>query len=545
MECVTSLENEVVGQPPRRLRRQPSDGPFSRLYAFSTPKVMARVYDATTLVSIVVYHHILAAKYRWAPFGFDERYFVNEGWSVVKGLVPYRDFQEFKPPVIFFVNALGIKLFGLEAMGYRQIFSILSVCGFLSLTVALLSRGTNRFLVGAAVALMVDHFFDEVFHNSSNTSINSAETLALDFFMMGCGALLIRTKWERTQQFLGGALLALAPLCKEPMVFPVGAAWLALLLLCRIDSSQRDAARRFALFTIAGATAVATAWLVYMLVTRSLGWYIVQLKLNIAYTKNYAYQVNWFPRDPEGGILAESLRRLQNSYVNASHLGVFIPLVIAPLVIWRRRTIVGIAALATAAASLYAVSIGHGFSPRYFIMAMAGTFFCVIVGVIALDVYSKRATKGMRQWVGSSWLAVALVYTGPRLANEWKRYGEYKPKPPQVTQSEVDFVRAHSNPGDTIWTLGDPLLYVFSDRVSAFRGGIVLDELIDYHPGRTDEERVASQRAGLLMNPPKVVVFNHETVGAHRKERYIRALVMPFLRDGGYVQVDEKFYLRP
>lgn len=519
-------------------------GPFSRLLDFSTRGLVARVYDATTVLAIVVYHHILGAKYRWAPIGYDERYFLNEGWSVTKGLVPYRDFLDFKPPGIFFVNALGIKLFGLDAMGYRQIFSILSVCAFLSLTIALLSRGTNRLLVGGVLALMIDHFFDDVFHTSSNSCINSAETLGLDFFMMGCGVLLLRTKWERTQQFVGGALLALAPLSKEPLLFPVGAAWLAILILCRIDS-RREGAKRFALFTIAGASVIATTWLAYMLVTHSLGWYIAQVKLSIAYTKNYAYQVNWFPREPKGGMVAECLRRLRSSYVNASHIGVFIPLLIAPLALWGRRTIVGAAALATAAASLYAVTIGHGFCPRYFIMAMTGTFFCVVVGTIALDGYSKRAGDAMRKWVGTTWLAVALVNTGPRLADEWKKYEEYKPEPPPVSQSDVDFVRTHSDPGDTIWTTGDPLLYVYSDRVSAFRGGVVLDELLEYYPGDTDEERVTTQREGLLLHRPKLVVINDETVGAHRKQRYVNALVTPFLRDGGYLQLNDRFYLRP
>jgi hypothetical protein len=524
---------------------QLSNRPFSRLSGVSAPRLLGFVYDATTVLSIVVYHHVLAAKYRWSPIGFDERYFLNEGWSVAKGLVPYRDFQETKPPLIFFVNALGIKLFGLDAMGYRQIFSILSLCGFLSLAIALLSRGTNRLLVGGIFALMIDHFFDEVFHNSSNSSINGAETLGLDFFMMGCGVLLTRTRWERTQQVLGGALLALSPLGKEPLVFAVGGAWLALLLLYRIDSTRRDAAGRFALFTTAGAAAVATTWLVYMLATHSLGSYVEQLKLSVAYTKNYAYQVNWFPRAPRGGIVAESLRRLRANYVNAAHIGVFIPLFIAPLALWGRRTIVGVAALATAAASLYGVSIGHGFCPRYFIMAMTGTFFCVVIGAIALDVYSKHAKDGMRQWVGTTWLAIALVSTGPRLIDEWKKYREYKPEPPSVSPSDVDFVRGHTDPGDTIWTTGDPLLYVFSDRVSAFRAGVVVDEMLDYYPGDTDEERVATQREALLRNRPKLVVFNDEVVSAHRKQRYVRALVMPFLQDGGYIQLDERFYLRP
>jgi hypothetical protein len=496
-----------------------------------------------TVVLIVVFHRVLAAKFLCAPFGFDEHYFLHEGWSLTKGLVPYRDLQEFKPPVIFFVNALGIKLFGLDHLAYRHIFSILSLGGFLALAAALLSRGTSRLLVGALLALMINHFFDRDFHDSS---INNAETLGLDFFMLGCGVLLLRTKWERVQQVTGAALLALSPLSKEPLVFAAALAWLTILLLHRIESQRSDAVKQFALFTIAGAAAVATAWLVYMLATRSLGSYIVQLKLSMTYTKNYARQLRWFPKAPEGGVAAESWKRLRGIYVNAPHIGVFIPLFVAPLALWDRRgRWVGMAALLTGGAALYAVTIGSGFAAHYFVMAMAGTFFCAVIGAIALDAYSKRAGIAMRRWVGATWIAVAVVGTFPRFSAEWAQYADYKAPPAPVSQSEVDFVRAHSNPSDKIWTLGDPLLYVYSDRVTAFREGIVIDELIEYYPGETDEQRLAGQREELRANHPKLVVFGADLVNYQRKQRYIRALVTPFLRDGGYIKLNDKFYLRP
>jgi hypothetical protein len=534
-------DSGVVEQPAKHFFRELSGR--LRLTGMLARTPAARVCDAATVLWIVVFHRVLAAKFLRAPFGFDERYFLHEGWSLTKGLVPYRDFQDFKPPVIFFVNALGLKLFGLDQMAYRHIFSILSLAGFLAVAIALLSRETNRLFVAALLALMIDHFFDRTFHDSS---INSAETLSLDFFMIGCGILLIRTRWERVQQVVGGACLALSPLSKEPLVFASILAWLTILLLHRVESPRPDAAKRFARFTIAGALAVAMTWLVYMLVTHSLRWYIVELKLSIVYTRNYARQLNWFPKAPEGGVAAEYLKRLRTSYFNAAHVGVFIPLFVAPLVLWERRNRpAAIAALVTCAAALYGVTIGSGFAPHYFIMAMPGTFFWAVIGAIALDVYSKGAGVAMSRWIGATWVAIAFMSTQPRFSEEWKKYPDYKPQPPPISSGEVDFVRAHSKPGDRIWNLGDPLLYVYSDRTAARREGIVIDELIQYYPGDTDEQRLAGQREELLANRPKLVVFGQDLVNYQRKQRFMHALVEPFLRDAGYVKLNDRAYARP
>src|SRR5678809_689759 len=95
---------------------------------------------------------------------------------------------------------------------------------------------------------------------------------------------------------------------------------------------------------------------------------------------------------------------------------------------------------------------------HYYIMAMAGTFFAAIVGAHALDSYAKGAGAGMARWVGATWVLVAILWVSPRFSDEWEKHSAYATPPPPVSQSEVDFVRAHSSPGDRIFTLGDPLL---------------------------------------------------------------------------------------
>src|SRR5690348_3761350 len=53
------------------------------------------------------------------PLGYDEQFFMWGGWSVLKGLAPYRDFIEFKPPMTFLSHALALKLFGFENERFR------------------------------------------------------------------------------------------------------------------------------------------------------------------------------------------------------------------------------------------------------------------------------------------------------------------------------------------------------------------------------------------------------------------------------------------
>jgi hypothetical protein len=231
--------------------------------------------------------------------------------------------------------------------------------------------------------------------------------------------------------------------------------------------------------------------------------------------------------------------------VNVPRLGVFVPLFVALFAFGGKKTILGVAACITAAGALYGVTIGRAFAPHYFIMAMTGTFFCAVIGTILLDGYSKRSGRAIRRWIGLSLAAIALATVWPRLSDEWGKYKSYPVPEPPVSQNDLALVRAHSQPGDRIWTLGDPLLYVYSNRLNVVREGIVLDEIIEYQPGSTDEERLAGQREELRANPPKLVIFGDDPVSYTRKQRYISALVLPFVRDAGYTKIDDKLYVRP
>ena len=85
-----------------------------------------------------------------APINFDEEYTIWGGWLMTQGGVPYRDFFEPKPPVVFFVNYWALSLFGYDEFSLRILPSILAL---ISLGVFLLSLVRRKII--AWVALML------------------------------------------------------------------------------------------------------------------------------------------------------------------------------------------------------------------------------------------------------------------------------------------------------------------------------------------------------------------------------------------------------
>lgn len=512
-----------------------------RLAIFSRPAVRARAADLGTLGAVAAVYALFSRAFLYTAIGFDEQYFLSEGFAVARGLVPYRDFQEFKPPLVFLLNALAIKIFGVADMRFRWFFWLLAAGAFAVVAVALLSRGVPRLVVVAVEALMLNTFFDGRLHEAG--SINTAETAGLCFFLLGVGVLLFDARrpdssaWQKWQPWLGGALLAFAPLGKEPFLFPTLLAWVALVLLHDAESEDRTAWKTYAKRMVFGAITVAGLLLFYLLVTRSLGWYLLQLRETMRYSADHNEMYGVFPKLPFLASWAECWRRLSAKYVNAAYLAAFVPYFLAALIFWpRRRVALPAAIAATFFGALYAVTIGHGFFGHYFIMALSGSFFGGIMGAVALGRRLRSVDAPFRHWVALALAGGLFFVLQPRLAHDADAWDTFRPKPPPVSQRLIDLVRRRTKPADRIWNVGMPGIYVFSDRRLASRIPYVHDSLLHIYPGDTDAQRLAPYRTELDEHMPKLVILSE---GAKGREKHMNLLITPFLRDHGYRLVVE------
>lgn len=485
--------------------------------------------DASVLGILGVIHTIFGRPFLFSPMAFDEQFFLFEGFSLGRGLVPYRDFQELKPPAIFLVNMLALRLFGLQDFRFRYFLAALSMAAFLAVATALLSRRVPRLLVLTLVALMMSHFFDGTFHAAG---INNAETVGLDFYLLAIGVLLLETRHRRAQQIAGGVMLALTALSKEPFCVPVLATWLALMALRQYESEDPHAWRSFAKQTAGGALSLALFWLGYMIVTRSVGAYLIQLRQIMAYSAEHNVMYGVFPKLSFLGTLQEFGRRLQASYVNAPHLILFTPLWLAAIMLWRRRILMmAAAAIGVFLAGLYAVTIGRGFFGHYFLMAMTGTFFVAVLGALALSERMPDLDLKTRWWIISVVMVVASSSLEPRLEHDSDAWPGLKPPAPPIAEDLIALVQRRTKRQDRIWNIGMPGLYVFADRLNASRIPYMHDSLLHFYQGKTDAERFAPYRAELDRTMPKLVLFS---TSAGECARYVNGLVMPFLKDHHY-----------
>jgi hypothetical protein len=493
-----------------------------------------------TLFVVAYFHGVVARPFLYAPIGFDEQFFLYEGYSLGRGLVPYRDFQEFKPPVIFLANMLALKLFGLPGMGFRRLFTLLALAGFLAVAAALLSRRVHPLIVIGLEAMMAHHFFDPKFLWAGWLdigAINNSEALGVDFFLMSLGVLLAKTRWRTLQQVVGGALLALAPLSKEPFALPAIAAWLCLMTLYQNESIEPRAWMRFAARTILGAISVAGVWFVYMVATRSVRWYALALRESFIYARYHNTMYGIFP--PNLGILdtlEESWRRLRELYVNPSRMVPFVPLFVAAVTLWRRRLLrIATLVVATYLAGLFAVAIGHGFFSHYFVLAMAGTFFAATLGAVALNDRLEQVATRNRFWI-CAWVGAAgLGSLWPQYEQVEKDWKTFRPADPPVDMNVVRMIQEHTTPNDRIWNIGVPAIYVFSGRLSASRIPYMHDTLLHIYPGKTDAERLAPYRAELETTMPKLVILGPQ--GSDGRGQHMDLLVNPFLTAHGYKRI--------
>jgi hypothetical protein len=527
----------MVGELGHAWARMRAGGWRARLQEVDARRALA---FGATLVVVAWVFWILARHLTYSNWSPDEAWFVWEGWSINRGLVPYRDFFDFKPPVIFLSNALALRWLGLEHDTYRYAFTALAGSSVVAVAAALLSRKVPKLLVLGLSFVIFGLWLDPHWHDSS---LNDAESIGIAFFLLGAASFLFESRAKSATDFLGGVLASLSVLSKEPMALSVVPMWLAMLALAH-GAGGRERALRFAKRSLAGVALVLVLLLGYFIVTGSLGWYLKALRMYAPFAKTICITYGLWKPSTFWHDWTVRINNLTGALVNVTRLGVAVPLLVAPLVLARgRQWAVTLAALGTVAGSLYAVTLGGCFFVHYYMLGMAGLFFLMIVGALFLGQATQRAGAPLRRW---AILAAALLPAW----SIWPRYDAERdiayrhPEGHYNLEPELyQFILDNTKPTDTIFTTGQPSIYVHTNRRHATREAVFFDSWLTLYPGATDEERLAPIRAELEQSRPKVIVL--EPYLAYQRVRHMELLITPYMQAHGYKKVKDNLYLRP
>jgi hypothetical protein len=96
-----------------------------------------------------------------------------------------RDFQEFKPPLVFLVHAVAQWVCGVAR--FRDFFLAAPLASILSVEIALLGRRVDEVLAAAFGLTMAALFTCPTFHD---TALSDSEAIGLAFFLFGLAAAL-------------------------------------------------------------------------------------------------------------------------------------------------------------------------------------------------------------------------------------------------------------------------------------------------------------------------------------------------------------------
>lgn len=520
-------------------------GVIHRLWS-QARRLLPRALDLISLIPTIQLFRAFSAPMFGLPLGYDEQVFVWCGWSILKGLVPYRDFIEFKPPLIPLTHALALRLFGFEHCRFRIFFAIFSLAAILALQIALLTRGAGRLMTAALVAGIVYLFVNFSYHD---TSLADTESIGFSYYFFGVAALLVKTKYRDLTNALGGAFLVCCVLSKEPFGGCVIPTWVACYFAVDRREPFRAAALRYFKTTALGGVIVVVALCAYMIPNGAM--------------KHYFALLNWYRtlfRDPLQGYCVqlgvfrpttfwEDLPRfwtiIEERLVNPNRLGFLAPFFLMPFVFVTRRSLGLLAAsLAAFAGALYAPTVSLCFWNHYFVMAESGTFFFCVAGLLLMTPSFRASRRRIRIW---SSLAVATI-VGLQV---WPAYDVATPvvvnfETARVLETEpgtIDFIKANTAPTDKIFTTGVPGLYVATNRLHAVKLAVGLKEFLSVLPGTTDAEKLRPLYQELVASRPKIVYLDPEQ--AERKQRYADAVYYPFLKEFKYVEVRPHLYLRP
>jgi hypothetical protein len=479
-------------------------------------------------------------------FGYDEQFFVWTGWSITKGLAPYRDFVEFKPPVIFLMHALGLVLFGVNGLKFRLLFLWLQMAGFGAVLLALLSRGANK-VIACAVSCCAVYFFVQ-FHE---TSFADCESVGYAFYMLGAACFLAEAGRERNvYDALGAGFMALCFFSKEPFGSAIVPGWLMLFYARRGPRTLADFWRYFK-FSLMGVAVVIGALVLYMAPSGALTAYVKMVRSYalLFSDPNKGYCVVFGRFHPMGSMVKDLPRMwdiINDAFFNLKTFGFVAPAFAACAVfMWRRSIPMLLLGVLTIAGALYSVTPSNCFFDHYYIMSEAGIFLVLYLGVDVTTDALRRATPELEKWA-------MLVFVATLGAPVFLRYDAEKalangPRPvPPMEESipgETAFVIAHSALTDRVVTTGPPGVYFMSNRLNAVRESTFMDEILPSRPGETDVEKVQGWRDDLLKNKPKIIILDPERLG--RKVRLTRALFTPFIAEFHYKKVEPYYYVRP
>lgn len=408
--------------------------------------------------------------------------------EILRGGIPYRDAIEMKPPGVFYLYALAIKLFGATVSGVRIFTTIYSQLTLLCV------YACARLLYGWKAGLLAALFF-ALFGSVPLMEANGSNTEVFFCLPLVAAVLcMLKAGQSGRKEFVWASAFcaALAALIKT-----VAAPYIIVLAIFSLFVNPSFRAR---VQNIIGFTLV-----FWLMIGSAVGYFYLQgalhdfLLWNLTIPFNYAKGLS-----VSGPALKVVLPRLAPEYLT---------IVIASLPalyhgVIKRRDFGFALMLSIVPAVVAGISMPMKFFPHYFVQMLP--FFCILAGV-GVTLVLRMRPLWLVLWMSAisvsfGWFAYkdfSLYFKDPPEVVSMKKYGITFVDAVKV----AEYIKAHTDPSDYILQWGfEPEIYFLADRRSSvpYPNSTAISVLDDVDAG------VQNLVNRVMATSPRYIVINEE-----------------------------------
>jgi hypothetical protein len=488
-------------------------------------------------ILIIILAIIFCRNLIYSPMSFDERCFIWEGWNVLHHEVPYKDFYENKPLVIFFANAFGILCSGLNLVALKVIPFIPVLFANIFLFFTLRRRHVPHFytcllIVNCLYLISLDRFHDG--------TMNDTETYGLAFTMIAFSLLNWRTEnvtLAKFTRFIGGIFVGLALNSKEPFLLVV-LPMLAINYLYEYSTAIK--LRNINLIMVlSGIISVSICIFSYLLINNAFIPYIMTLKKSMLYAKSFARTMGVFHSESILDSLKFDISKLLSGYSYGKYFIGLIPFYISFLWRWKFSLFTILNCLAILL-GFYAVSIGHCFWSHYYLIGIFTFLQPAIYGAIYFNDFIRNIPNMWEKTFVYATIVLALfisIYGG--LKKIHLQLSKYELTAPASLKNAVEMYSAEK---DYILLMMNPQYYSILNRRHSFRYGTMLDELLSLYDGKNDKEKAINAINEIGNKLPKII-YIEKTCFLPRQQKHLNLIIYPLIKKYGYTKFDDDVFV--
>lgn len=514
------------------------------------------IYSYLDIVLIVVLISISLFYFMQFRFlSFDEGTFTWCGQNILNHEIPYKDFFEIKPPVIFFTNALGIFLFGLQNYAFKWITFIFICLANVLFFISMRKLHIRKIYAFLIVLNFIYLLFNPVYHEGimqgalHKSTINDTETYGLIFTIIGFSCIHWNVwsngKYTNLMKFFGGAALALAMLSKEPFVFvtlPI------IIINYAFESQYLTSSKNQRLFMIiAGIGGVFFMFICYLYSNSALASYINTIKQTIIYSKTYANELGILTNKSFFYTIKFDISKIYSGYFEKIRFFALIPFYLAFFFKWRWSffTLLNVLGFFF---GMYAVSLGHCFFNHYYIIGFFSFISIAVYGATCMkDISNKEAFIVLNFFAVllSCWLccqALSIAWAqGIFTPDIFKTTHENCVAPAELRVA----VDKYTSKDDCILLVSPhTYYYVALNRHHAFKFSCLIDEIIPIYNGTTREEKLHLVKLGVERNLPKLIYIENSWLFT-RQQEHLNKIVISLIKEYNYQKIGEGIFILP